>query len=205
MTPTDYRQNLAHTNEGGVRLVCILVEGNITVADNAFSPTGLKGTTAVLADELSKDEWVAIDPDAAGTYAATGGCPLVKKVVDTANLGMGKIVDEPRWVSIPSESHTTGLADRLENGFYRIATVWFPTLCAVAEVECRANGSNHMIPGTGTAAIRAADSNGADMLKVEYDASGTGVVILTYAASGTAGDQHSMMLGFTGGVMKVNA
>lgn len=205
MTGTDYTVNYAETNEGGVRLVCILQEGNITVADDAFSPTGLKGIAITLADELKKGEWVALDADANAKYEDTGGWPVMKKLVDSEDRAIGKIVDEPRWHKIPEESYTETLDDKLSDGYYRIATVFIPSLCGVTEAIYEANGTNATAPGAGTLAIKAGDSAGKDKPVVAYDAAGTGLIALTACPSGTNEDTHNVLLGFTGGFVKVNA
>lgn len=205
MAGTDYTVNYAETNEGGVRLVCILQEGNITVSDDAFSPTGLKNSMSTLADELKKGEWVALDSDAHAKYEDTGGWPVMKKLVDSEDLAIGKIVDEPRWHKIPEESFTDDLDDKLEKGYYRIATVFIPSLCGVTEAIYEADGSNAVAPGSSNLALKAADSAGKDQPIVQYDGSGTGLIALTACPSGTNEDTHNVLLGFTGGVLKVNA
>lgn len=204
---TDNTSNYAATYAGGVEIVCILDEGNITVSE-AFGMNGLTSPTATVASRIMKGEWVSLSDDAAATYAATGGLPIVEKPVAGEDRLFGKIVEEPaNFVKLPDASHTSGLADRLANGYYRVAKVWCPFLTAVGEAILVQDGSNAVAPGATTLVFDKSESDGMDTMRLKYASSGgAGFMALTYAAAGsTSGDTVSILVGFPSGLGAVIA
>lgn len=187
--------NYAETNRGGVTVVCILDEGNITVS-TAYMPDGMTSKVATTANTFVKGEWLSLSNDVANVYAATGGMPVLEKPVTTEDTLFGRIIEEPRWNKIPEVSHTTGLADRLAKGFYRVVNVWCPFLYAISEGVVIANGTNAILINTKTLDFDLSESAGKITPVFKYDASGKGMIALTHVLAGTDGDVYSILVGY---------
>jgi hypothetical protein len=192
---------------GGVKLPCILSEGNLTVAAGVYGPDGYKDTGITLASPLYKDSFVQIDTDAANTFIATGGVPVVAAIA-AGSVIAGQIVSEPKWFKMPIASQTVR-ATILAGGWYRVATVEFFGLSGVAKAVCVGADTGIITPGTvallkiddaASAALAAAE--GPIMLSV-YDVAsgGTGLISFHYVPKGTA--TVSVLVGFTGGFVVV--
>jgi len=202
---TDNTVDYAESNLGGVRIPCILDTGNITVSE-AFKPNGMKVDTVTPTNSFVKGEWVQLSNDTAATYSATGGLPLVEKPAAGEDRIFGRIVSTPMWSdTMPTSSHTDGLADRLSNGYYMVAEVWVPFLTGIGEGVIIVDGSNAVAPGATTLDIDASESAGEDVAYFKYDASGSGFVALTHTIAGSSGDTYSILVGFTGGFGTVQA
>lgn len=109
---------------GGIKITCILDEGNPTVSDSIVDSSGAKVTGLTFASALKKNEWVALSTETSNTYAACDGMPVVEAVSNGDDFVVGRIVSEPQIVVMPA---TSGVADsltkRLAAKYYRIATV----------------------------------------------------------------------------------
>jgi len=194
---------------GGVKLPCILYEGAITVNGRVFGPDGYYDTGITLAAPLVKDQWVQIDGAVTNTYANTGGVPVVEQMAQNAPL-IGKIVTEPKWVNMPT-ANTVNWAGDLAGGFFRVATVWFPTLIAVAKATVDNATTAAIVPGVpATLNISAAGSNAlaaagaVETLEVvDVAQNGVGIVPLTYVAAD--GVDVSILIGFNGTAPVVGA
>lgn len=177
------------------QFTCILKEGNITVG-TGFDFMGSTTGTVSLASGLKQGDWVALSPDSANTYSATGGLPVVTALAADTDLFFGRIIETPRWVKIPSTSQTTW-STMLSSGYYRVATVeFFPMMVVTANIT--AAGSN-IIPGTKSELdVDASETDGTKGLTVLYVAASAGsadIIPLTYVGSGNT---ESVLVGIKG-------
>ena len=193
---TDYTDNYAETNRGGVTVVCILDEGDITVS-KAYMPDGLTTTVATTASTFVKGEWLSLSNDVANVYSATGGMPVLEKPVTTEDALFGRIIEEPRWNKIPTSSHTGGLADRLDKGYYRVVNVWSPFLYGIFEGIVMVDGTNAIVVNTKTLDLDLSESAGKETPVFKYvaAAAGMGFIPLTHVVAGTGGDTYSVLIG----------
>lgn len=194
---------------GGVKLPCILNDGTLTVSAGVYGPDGMTDTGISLGTRLYKDQYVTLDTDAANTYAATGGLPVVVGLSATS-LIIGKIISEPKFVATPTSTSSTR-ATILANKWYRVATVEFFGISGVAKATLVGANTANVVPGT--AALLQIDQSASDALAAAgsaetlsvYDVAsgGTGLISFHYAAAGTA--TVSILVGFTGGHTVVTA
>lgn len=193
---------IAGIETGGVKLTCILYEGANTVTANVTGPDGYTDTGITKAAGIVKDQWVQIDGAAENTYAATNGLPVVETLANAATL-IGKVITTPKWVNVPT-ANTANWAGDLAGGFFRIATVWFPTLVGTAKVTVDGQNTAAIVPGVPTTInIDASASNAAaaagsaeTLVVVDAAANGVGTVPLTYVAQGAT--DESLLIGFNG-------
>jgi len=194
---------------GGIKLPCIINDGTLTVASKVFGPDGYTDTGISLGTPLYKDQYVTLDTDAANTYAATGGLPVVCGL-SAASLIIGKIITEPKFVVTPTSTSSTR-ATILANKWYRVATVEFFGIMGVAKATLVGASTANVVPGT--AALLQIDQSASDALAAAesaetlsvYDVAsgGTGLISFHYVASGSA--TVSILVGFTGGHAVVTA
>lgn len=188
---------------GGIKVTCILKEGDITVTENTFGIDGYKETTAALASRLQNNDVVAISADTANTYSACGGLPVVCAVSNGSDLVCGKIVSEPRWVSMPAESQDTW-STMLTNKYYRIATVEMWCCNKILEGVIVTADAVAVTPGGTTLLdfdVSAITARTYDVPVVNDIAGGAGssfVFSFHYQAKTTAGTVNSVMLGILG-------
>lgn len=216
MTGTDKRVYYAESNAGCVTIPCILDTGTITVT-KGYGPTGKIRSQAVNQRDYGKGEWVSlfVDNDMTAEYAVTGGLPMVTKNANGANFAIGRIVSTPEWAEgRPTESFSGTLKERMAGKLYMRAEVQLFNLCGMAEGVVICNGTNDLKTGATTVAVKAAGVGGEGMglgaghgdgvgVPLVYDASGTGMVLLTPAPKGVSGDLVNVLVGFTGGCGKV--
>lgn len=188
---------------GGVDYPCILNDGTLTITAGVYGPDGRTDTGIALGTPLYKDQYVTLDTDAANTYAATGGLPVVVGL-SAASLIIGKIISQPEFVVTPTSTSSTR-ATILANKWYRVATVRFFGVVGLTKATLVGANTANVVPGTAallkiddsaSAALAAAGS--AETLSV-YDVAsgGTGLISFHYVAAGTA--TVSVLVGFTGG------
>lgn len=169
------------------KMTCILKEGTITCGRSLTAGGYLN--TATPATPLD-GQWVALSADAANTFDATGGLPVVAALADDVHLMIGKVISTPVWVKEPTALQTTW-ADMLAAGYYRVATVEvFPM--SIAKATLVTANANDVIPGevgildvdaSATAAatdgnlsvIDVASGGSDDMFSFHYQAQTTGV------------------------------
>jgi hypothetical protein len=194
---------IAQYTGGGIKLPAILQEGTITYAAVIHGADGYHDVGITLSAPLYKNSFVVPDTDAANTYAATGGSPVVKEMV-AGSLIFGQIITEPTWVVTPTASSSTR-ADILSYKWYRIATVEWFGLSGVAKAVFVGADAGNLVPGT-AALLKADDSASATLAAAGgpvalsvYDVTsgGTGMISFHYVAKGTA--TVSVLVGFTGG------
>ena len=194
---------------GGVKLPCILYEGAITVNPRVFGPDGYYDTGISVAAPILKDQWVQIDGATDNTFEATGGVPVVETLANAAPL-IGKVITEPMWKRAP-RANTTDWATDLAGEFYRVATVWFPTLISVAKVMVDNSSTAAIVPGVaatlnisaGGSNARAAAGAVETLEVVDVANNGVGIVPLTYVAAD--GVDVSLLVGFNGTAPVVGA
>lgn len=188
---------------GGVDYPCIINDGTLTVASKVYGPDGFTDSGVSLGTPLYKDQYVTLDTDAANTYEATGGLPVVCGL-SAASLIVGKIITEPKFVVMPTSTSSTR-ATILSNKWYRVATVRFFGVVGITKATLVGASTANVVPGTAallkiddsaSAALAAAGS--VETLSV-YDVAsgGTGLISFHYVASGSA--TVSILVGFTGG------
>ncbi len=187
----------------GVKLTCILYEGAITTNAVVFGQDGYHDNGVTLASLIRKDQWVQIDGATDNTFDATNGLPVVETLANAAPL-IGKVITEPKWVTAPPTTNTVNWAGDLARGAFRVATVWFPTLVAVAKVTCDGQNKAAIVPGDTTDLVidaslsNAAAAAGLPETLIVKDAEnnpGANLVPLHYAAAGAV--DVSLMVGFT--------
>jgi len=194
---------------GGIKLPCILQEGNLTYGAKIHGADGYHDTGVTIASPIGKNDWVTIDADAANTYIATGGNPVVKALA-AGTLIVGQVISEPTWQQVPIASQTVR-ATILAGSWYRVATVEFFGLSGVAKAILVGADAANVVPGVaGTIQIDASASNaltdttGPVALSVADVASGAaGIISFHYVPKGTA--TVSVLVGFTGGVVTIGA
>jgi len=170
------------------KMTCILKEGTVTCGRSLTAGGYLN--TATPATPLD-GQWVALSANAANTFDATGGLPVVTALEDDVHLMIGKVISTPVWVKEPTASQTEW-ADMLAAGYYRVATVEvFPM--SIAKATLVTANANDVIPGevgildvdaSATAAatdgnlsvidVGSAGSN--DMFSFHYQAKAQGVI-----------------------------
>ena len=182
------------------QIPCILKEGNITHNSSAYGPFG-KQSVDTFASEISKGDVVALSTDTANTADATDNNIVVTQLANGADLAIGIIIDEPKWVGFarPTVSQSTW-ADMLAAGYYRIATValFIPMSIYKATLVCA--NATAITPGTaGNLDIDASASlalHGLSVVDVANNGS-SNMIPLTYAAQ-SATATVSILVGFKG-------
>ena len=125
------------------KMTCILKEGNITCGRSLTAGGYLN--TATPATPLD-GQWVALSANAANTFDATGGLPVVTALEDDVHLMIGKVISTPVWVKEPTASQTEW-ADMLAAGYYRVATVEvFPM--SICKATLITTNTAAIVPGT---------------------------------------------------------
>jgi hypothetical protein len=194
---------------GGLKHPCILQEGNLTYGAKVHGADGYYDTGVTIASPLAKNDWVTLDVDAANTFAATGGLPVVKAVTAGA-LIIGQITSDPDWKVVPVASQTVR-ATILAGNWYRVATVEFFGLSGMAKAILVGADAANIVPGVAgtiqidaSATVALTDTTGPVALSCADVASGAvGIISFHYVAKGTA--TVSVLVGFTGGVVTIGA
>ncbi len=114
----------------GVAIPCILEEGDITVyGGKTLSDGAIRRAESYysFAAEIEKDDFVCLASDAAYTYDACEGMPVVKKTTSTSGI-QGIVLDDPyKLVNRPANSAAAdSVAERIAGKYFRVAMVWFP-------------------------------------------------------------------------------
>lgn len=180
------------------QIPCILKEGDITYNPSGYGPFG-KMAVCTFASEISKGDVVALSADTANTADATDNNIVVTQLANGADLAIGRIIDEPKWVRQPAASQSNW-ADMLAAGYYRIATVelFIPMSIFKATLVCA--DASAITPGTtGKLDIDASASlalHGLSVVDVAQDGS-SDMIPLTYAAK-SANATVSVLVGFKG-------
>ena len=122
-------------------LTCILYEGNITVSSGAIVENGKLGkNTYTLGTQVEEGDFVGLHSDSANTYANTGGLPVVE-YANTTGGWIGIVKSQPVFHKIPSSTQSSWNAARLTNGYYRVASVVFPTLNMAFKAQSKGDGT----------------------------------------------------------------
>jgi hypothetical protein len=179
------------------QMTVILSEGTVTVGTSTLDFMGAAVQTADPASKIVKGEWVALDTDTANTFAATDGMPVVTKIAANVDLLIGQIIDQPRWVKIPTSTNAVW-ATALSNKWYRVATLQLPPLL-VGKVTLVGASTANIVPGaTGTMDVDQSATVGLDRMTVVDCANGGSADMFSfhYAASGNA--TVSLLVGLRG-------
>ena len=122
-------------------LTCILYEGNITVSSSTLVENGKLGkNTYALATQVEEGDFVGLHSDSANTYANTGGLPVVE-YANTTGGWIGIVKSQPVFHKIPSSTQSSWNAARLTNGYYRVASVVFPTMNMAFKAQTKGDGT----------------------------------------------------------------
>ena len=204
----DNRTTIAGDYKGtGAVIECILNEGVPTVTATTFMQTGESTKTAVFAAApygLEEGQVVALSNDAANTYAACEGMPVVERAQDTESLVIGQIVSTPKWKVFPATSGVaTPWATQLAGKYYRTALVEFHIPGRVVCGTVKHDGTRVVTPGVGTTfAFGITDSYTTTYrgywFNMIADAHGVGTIPLHYIAQGTDGDLSDCLMILTG-------
>jgi len=179
------------------QLSCILYEGTATISASGMDFTGATTGTIALSAGLVKGDWVAISTDTANTYSATGGLPVVTALANNVDLCIGRIIDQPRWVKIPSTTQSTW-STQLSGKYYRVATVEiFPMMIARATIVT--NNAAAVTPGaTGLLDIDASATAAAEGLSLVDVASGGSAHMFSFHYVGQeTGGTYTILVGTT--------
>jgi len=163
-------------------ITCWLYEGTVTRALGE-SRTGLSMVTVTRTAPIQPGDMVMLYDDAAFTYSALQGLPIVKKVDGSGNFYVGEVLSQPdRAPNIPADdTPVTIIANQIAQGLLRKATVEFNGLLKTKLAEASA-GSGEVITVGGEATIEYDVSDG----KYKYVASdGVGVVPFHHVAEST--------------------
>lgn len=199
----DNTSSIAGDYPGGIRITCILNEGNPTVTTTSYDEMGRSAKGLTWADELEEGNLVAIDNSTNCTYAACGGLPCVEKAATTETLVIGRIVSAPKLQTFPSTSALANtLALRLASEYYRTAVVeiW-GGITKVADATVQDDGSHPVVPGVATTLnynITDGYADDGSLNLIEAVGNGVGLIPFHYVAGASAGDTYSCLVGVTG-------
>jgi len=170
---------------GGLKIACILKEGNITVSSRTYGPGGTYEAGMTFASEIRKGMLVSLSVDTANVYTATSGMPVVDLPANGVDTLIGIVVSEPRLVTAPASSQTTW-ATMLAGKYYRVATVeiW-GGITAIRAMQCVCT-TTAVVPGVKTTlSVDASLSLAAfEPVLVDETTAGLGFTPLTYVATG---------------------
>jgi hypothetical protein len=198
---------IAQYTGDGIKLPCILQEGNLTYGAKVHGPDGYFDEGVTIQTPIQKNDWVTLDIDAANTYDATGGNPVVKQLTNGA-LIIGQVITDPDWEAVPVASQTVR-ATILAGKWYRKATVEFFGIKGIAKAILVGAGAADIVPGVeGTIQIDASATNAlanttgpVSLSCADVASSAVGIISFHYVAKGTA--TVSVLVGFTGGVATI--
>lgn len=197
---------IAQFTGGGIKLPCILKEGNLTYGAKIHGPDGYSDTGVSIATPIKKGDWVMLSEDTANTYAATEGNPVAKPITGAASMFIGQVISEPDWRAAPPTSSQTTWSSMLTGKYYRVATVEWFGLSGIAKATFKGANQGAVAPGdyttlkvdvSETETLQTAGSP--NPLAVSDIASGGTLLAFHYAAQGT--DTLSMLVGFYGPVV----
>jgi len=187
---------------GGIKLTCILDEGNPTVSDNMIDQSGAKVTGLTWASALRKGEWVALSTATSNTYTACDGMPVTETVSNADDFVIGRIVSEPQPVVMPaSSSVANSLTKRLAGKYYRVATVEVYVCTATVEATLKTANAVAVTPGgVSLLDVDVSESAGVEVLTVNDVAAAAGSAnwfSFHYQAK-AAGAEVTILLGIKG-------
>jgi hypothetical protein len=192
---------------GGLKLPCILYEGQPTVTDDALGPDGYTDTAITFASPLKKDDFVVPDVQTENTFIATNGVPVAKAIA-AGTLIVGRIITTPQLVRAPANTAAGNTwAKQLAGQYYRVATVeWFGLSGAIKAVVKGLNAAA-IVPGVaGTMKIDASESialqGGVTTLAVSDVANG-GVGLISFHYIPAAAADVSALVSFVGGTVVI--
>lgn len=191
---------------GGIKIPCILKEGNLTVTANTYGPDGYTDTGITRASPIAWNDWVTLSSDTGNTYDLTYGMPVVVPAA-AGTFTLGKVVSEPKWLAVPTTTQTTW-ATMLAGKWFRVATVEWFGIAGMAKVVHVGDTSNAVVAGVpatikADASATAALTGGVVTLGTASAGSGgAGIMPFHYAAAtGTV----SLLVGFYGGTAVIQA
>lgn len=198
---TDNTSTIAGNYPGGIRITCILNEGNPTITTRSFDQRGLYSTQCTYASELQEGDVVALANNSDCTYVATGGVPVMERGADSESLIIGQIVSTPKTLKTPAAStDANSLALRLAGKYYRTAIVeLWGGITKVTDATVMCNGTNATVPGVGATIAFNITSGYANhsLCFDQVSSGGQGAIPLTYVAAGSDGDTYTCLVGIT--------
>jgi hypothetical protein len=114
----------------GIVLSCIAEEGNITVYGGKTLSDGRSMQAKpqyAFAAPLVEGDFVSLASDAAYTYDACEGQPVVQKTASTNGI-QGVVLQDPGKLvaNPPNSAAADSVAERIAGKYYRTVYVWFP-------------------------------------------------------------------------------
>jgi len=200
---TDNTSSIAGDYPGGIRVTCILNEGNPTVTATSFDEIGRSAKGLTWASELEENNLVAIDNSSNCTYVACGGIPCVERATNAETLVIGRIVSVPKLQAFPATSALANtLSKRLAGEYYRTALVeiW-GGITKVTDAIVQDDGSHAVVPGVATTLNYNMTDGYADdgsLNLIEAAGNGVGLIPFHYVVGASAGDLYSCLVGVTG-------
>lgn len=191
--------------QGGIPITCLLYEGNITRAQGE-TRTGLDSVVVTRAAALKVGDLVEIMDDAAFTYSATEGLPVVKKLASTGAVRIGKVVAIDRAKNIPLTDDTvTTISTMVNNGYLRRATVILYGIQSyeVQTVKVLQNMGNCAAGAEATIAYNL--SEGTFVCSSDINTGKGAIALHRVTGSSTAAVSGTVLMGFTGEPIQVQA
>jgi len=192
--------------QGGMPITCLLYEGNITRAQGE-TRTGLDSVVITRAAPIQVGDMVEIMDDAAFTYAATEGLPVVKKLASTGPVRIGKVIAIDRAKNIPATNGIVStISTMVNNGYLRRATVIIYGIQSyeVQTVKVLQNMGNSSICAAGAEATIAYNLSEGTFVCSSGINTGKGAIAL-HRVTGSSSDAVSgtVLMGFTGEPIQV--
>lgn len=201
---TDYRSAIAgkYPQQFPLEIACILDEGEITVASNAYDRANTSDASYVLQYELEEGDFVALSNEEDNTYIATGGIPVVERA-QAEKLVIGKLVSAPK--PLRERPATSGVADtwtkRIDAKYYRIAKLRILAgITQVTKATVMCDGTNACEIGVGeTLKLNIVDAYASHCLTFDSVTSGgTGVIPFHFVPALTDADEYTILCGING-------
>lgn len=200
---TDNQSAIAGNYPGGIKQTCILDEGAPTISNTGYyDQQGKTMKVLTWTTEIAEGDIVAISNNAANTYAATGGIPLVEKPVTTETLVIGQVVSVPKLQNFPSaDADADTLAERLTGKYYRTAVIeiW-GGITKIIKAKFTTIETHTIVPGTVTKINFDISEAYTDhkLCCIVAAANGVGAIPFHYVVDAVAGDEYSCLLGIIG-------
>jgi len=191
--------------QGGMPITCLLYEGDITRAAGE-TRTGLDSVVITRAAALQVGDLVEVMDDAAFTYSATEGLPVVKKLASTGAVRIGKVIAIDRAKNIPASDGTVStIATMVNNGYLRRATVVLFGIESYAVQSIKVSQSKGNC-AAGTGSNIAYDLSEAMFVASSNISSGQGAIPLhRVTGSSSAAVTGTVLMAFTGGPILVQS
>jgi hypothetical protein len=182
---------------GGVVLSCIAEEGAVTVYSGKSLSDGRSLQAKPMyafAAPIEEGDLIVLASDAAYTYDACEGQPVVKKAVSTGGFQGIAIQDPGKLVANPANSAAADtVAERIAGKYYRTVYVWFPAMAYKAMLANAASPNiaigNHLIYDVSSEVVIGGGTTSG--VTAAHVATADGVYVGTFWALMTAGESQA--------------